>query len=120
MSTMFSQVFLPIAPLGHFVELGNQHIHRTQTISLAPHAENITYAVADINRIISRNNHRISQPLRKCSELLLNNSFVPLNNVMFSLEQAEEAFLYMNESQHTRKVAISPLCYILSSNNPRI
>ena len=90
-----------LAPLGHFVELGNQHINRTQTISLAPLTENIPYAVVDINRMISRNNHRISHTLQKCSELLLNNSFVPLNTVIFSLKQAEEAFLYMNEGQHT-------------------
>ena len=95
--------------MGHFVELGNQHLHRTQTIQLIPLTENITYAVVDINRMISKNDCRISQTLQKCSELLFNNSFVPLNNVIFSLVQAEQAFLCMNEDQHTEKVVIYPL-----------
>ncbi|MCR4667425.1 MAG: SDR family NAD(P)-dependent oxidoreductase [Desulfovibrio sp.] len=97
-----------LRPFGRFLELGKSDFFADSALRLRPFRNNISYFGIDVDQLMKERADLGKRLFTEMMERFSGGEWAPLPCTVFAADEVEEAFRFMQKSQHVGKIVVTP------------
>ncbi|KAA6364361.1 MAG: putative type I polyketide synthase [Streblomastix strix] len=108
-----------LAPRGRFIEIGKADLYGGTNVNILPMKKNISYFAIAVDQLIlsekdsdvvvgGSEDSELGEIMNESSQLLCSGAIEPIPTRTFPLNEAQNAFSYLESAQYIGKVVLSP------------